>query len=232
MRFFRVIFPLTLITLAISLHARAQSSPPIFEVFAEGGGSFLNGGKGTIPGPATTLACNGAKFFCPGAIASSSFSSAGRIAAGARVRLTPRNAVEASYSLSFNNFSIQQGGVLTSRPIYNRVDLVSFNYVRYLSVGTSIQPFISGGLGLNRFRFAGSPPACAAIYPSPCQPFGSNTNNGFQFAANFGGGVDVVLQRHVALRFEIRDYVTGQPAFIKGASHDITPSVGIVFRFK
>jgi hypothetical protein len=54
----------------------------------------------------------------------------------------------------------------------------------------------------------------------------------YQFAWNYGGGADLVLQRRLALRLELRDYVTAQPSFITRTSHNIFPSAGIVLRFR
>jgi hypothetical protein len=80
-------------------------------------------------------------------------------------------------------------------------------------------------------RFSGSSSASAGFYGYV------NADNGWQFAWNFGGGADLVLQRHFALRLELRDYLTGQPKpnsiiGLTGTSHNIVPSAGIVFRFK
>jgi hypothetical protein len=75
-------------------------------------------------------------------------------------------------------------------------------------------------------RFTGPSSATAVSYGY------ISADNGWQFAWNYGGGADVVLQRHLALRLELRDYVTGQPSFITGTSHNIVPSAGVVFRFK
>jgi opacity protein-like surface antigen len=202
----------------------AQKRPPRFELFAEGGGSVLTGGSGVIPCPASG-SCTFTDFTA-GSAASSSFSFTGRLIAGARFRFTRRSALEASYSFSPNQFSVQQGTV-TSGPLYNRAYLVSFNYVHYLWAKTPIQPFTTAGLGFNHFSGPGR--VSVAVVPGP-YPF--NTDNGYQFAWNFGGGTDIVLRRHLALRLELRDYVTGQPSFITGTSHNIVPSAGIVFRFK
>jgi opacity protein-like surface antigen len=143
--------------------------------------------------------------------------------AGARLHFTRHDAIEASYSFSPNQFSLQQGTQSLGSP-YNRVNLVSFNYVRYLWLGTRVQPFATVGLGTNRFYGPGSAPAVLYGFV--------RVDNGWQFAWNYGGGADLVLQRHLALRLELRDYVTGQPSFILGTSHNIVPSVGIVFRFR
>jgi len=107
---------------------------------------------------------------------------------------------------------------------YNRVDLISFSYVRYLWIKTRVQPFATVGVGTNRF----SGPSSASAVVSGLV----SADNGWQFAWNYGCGADLVLQRRFALRLELRDYVTGQPSFITGTSHNIVPSVGIVFRLK
>ena len=143
------------------------------------------------------------------------------------MRFTRRNAIEASYSYSPNRFTAQQGTV-SSGTIYNRVDLISFNYVRYLWTRTPLQPFATAGLGISRFsgpRFA----YILLVFPPPVSSYINNSN---QLAFNYGGGADIVLRRHFALRFELRDYVTGQPSFFTGASHDLALTAGIVFRFK
>jgi opacity protein-like surface antigen len=203
--------------------AWGQGAPLNVEVFAEGGGSFLNNGTGLIsvvcPMVCTPSGCPP----CPSGAATSSFSKSGRALAGARLRFTRHDALEASYSYSPNHFSLQEeAGSLSSA--YNRVDLISFNYVRYLWIKTRVQPFAAVGVGTNRFS---GPASASAVHLGLV-----GADNGWQFAWNYGAGADIVLQRHLALRLELRDYVTGQPSFITGTSHNIVPSAGIVFRFK
>jgi hypothetical protein len=153
----------------------------------------------------------------------SSFSKTGRAFAGARLRFTRHDAIEASYSYSPNHFSLQQG-TQSLGSAYNRVNLISFNYVRYLWTRTRVQPFATAGLGTNRFS---GPTSASAVLSGWVK-----ADNGYQFAWNYGGGADLVLRRHLALRLELRDYVTGQPSFITGTSHNVVPSAGIVFRLK
>jgi len=153
----------------------------------------------------------------------SSFSKTARLFTGARFRFTRHDALEASYSWSPNHFSVQQAGQAALSG-YNHVNLISFDYVRYLWTKTPVQPFVTSGLGVNRFS---GPLNASAVLAGLL-----NANNGWQFAWNFGGGADVVLQRHLAVRLELRDYVTGQPSNIIGTSHNIVPSAGIVYRFK
>jgi opacity protein-like surface antigen len=146
-----------------------------------------------------------------------------RIVAGAGYRVTRHDAVEASYSYSPNHLSLQWG-TQSLGSAYSHVDLASFNYVRYLSVRSRVQPFATAGVGMN--RFSGPSSATAVLYGYV------SADNGWQFAWNYGGGADIVLQCGLALRLELRDYVTGQPSIITGTSHNIVPSVGIVIRLK
>jgi opacity protein-like surface antigen len=162
---------------------------------------------------------------------SNTFSKAARAFAGGRYRFTRHDALEASYSYSPNHFTVQQSG-LPAASSYNRVDLISFNYVRYLWVKSRVQPFVTAGLGINRFSGPSNASAVISGY--------FTADNGSQFAWNYGGGADLVFQRHFALRLEIRDYITGQPkpnstsgiTGMGGTSHNIVPSAGLVFRFR
>ena len=220
-RIIRVIAPWILLLFFACSCAYTQDPLPRFEVFAEGGGSFLNNGAGHIsivcPAVCTPSGCPP----CPSGAVTSSFSKTGRLFAGARFYFTRHDAIEASYSFSPNHFSLQEeAGSLSSA--YNRVNLVSFNFVRYLWVRTPVNPFVTAGLGTNRFS---GPASASAVLLGLV-----GADNGWQFAWNYGGGADLVLQRHLALRLELRDYVTGQPSFITGTSHNIVPSAGIVFR--
>jgi opacity protein-like surface antigen len=150
---------------------------------------------------------------------------------GGRYRFTPRNALEASYSYSPNQFTILPSGQ-AALSAYNRVDLISFNYVRYFfSPQGRTQPFATAGVGVDRFSGPSNAPAVIAGY--------TDADNGWKLAWNFGFGGDIFLTRYAVFRFELRDYFTGLPPVITGTGHNITgtsqgvvPSVGIVFRFK
>jgi opacity protein-like surface antigen len=216
----RIIAPWILFLFFTCSWAGAQNPPPRLELFAQGGGSFLNNGAGR-----TLVAVQCPPMICfpaPTSVASS-FSKTGRIVAGARLRITRHDALEASFSYSPNHFSLQ-GETQALGSAFSRVDLISFNYVRYLWIRTRVQPFATVGLGTNYF---GGPSTASAVVSGLV-----SANNGYQFAWNYGGGADLVLQRHLALRLELRDYVTGQPSFITGTSHNFVPSAGIVFRLK
>jgi len=221
MRIMRIIAPWILLFFFTCSFAGAQDAPPRLELFAEGGGSFLNNGAPYRLTPECPV-CPTSGCTCGGTV-TSQFSKTGRVAAGGRLRFTRHDAIEASYSYSPNQFSLKYG-TQSLGSAYNHVDLISFNYVRYLWLRTSVQPFATVGVGTN--RFIGPASASAVLYGYV------NADNGFQFAWNYGAGADLVLQRRLALRLELRDYVTGQPSFITGTSHNVVPSLGIVFRLK
>jgi opacity protein-like surface antigen len=203
--------------------AFAQDGPPRLEFVVEGGASLLNGGTAHIPAICPQDCTSSGCTTCPPIAATSSFSKSVRIVTGAGYRFTHHDAVEASFSYSPNHLSLQPG-TESSTSAYSHVDLCSFNYVRYLTVRSRVQPFATAGVGMN--RFAGPSNASAVLYGY------LKADNGWQFAWNYGAGADVVLERQVALRLELRDYVTGQPGIISGTGHNLVPSVGLVFRFK
>jgi opacity protein-like surface antigen len=225
MRTYRVIPSLFLLLLSTFSWAFAQNAPPRLEVFVEGGGSFLNGSIGSeFTACPAGVACAGSNGV------TSSFSKAVRLFAGGRYRFTRHDALEASFSYSPNHFSVTQAGE-SAVSGYTRMDLLSCNYVRYLWTKTSFQPFVTGGVGGNGFGgLSNTSSSLSGLF---------NASNGWHFAWNFGGGADVVLQRHFAVRLELRDYQTGQPTpgaaittGMGGTSHNIVPSAGIAYRFK
>jgi hypothetical protein len=207
MRIVRMIAPWILFLFFTCSWAGAQGAPPRLEVFAEGGGSFLSNGTLGFVCPALCTPSGCAP--CP-PFSMNAFSKSGRLSTGARFRFTRHDAIEASYSYSPNPFALAQQS--------DRFDLISFNYVRYLGIRTRVQPFATAGVGANHF--------------SGLSISGLPSGNGYQCAWNYGGGADIVLQRRLALRLELRDYVGGQPSFLTGTSHNIVPSAGIVFRLK
>ncbi len=230
MRYLATFISTTSFLLISAVSMFAQSSPPKLEVFGEAGISFISSGSGQ-EGECT----NGQP--CPAltnltSVLTSSFSKTGRLVVGGRFRFTRHDALEASYAFSPNHLTLRgtETNPLTglseqvTGSSYNRLNLLSFNYVRYLWTRAPLQPFATGGTGLSRLN---GPLNASAVTEGL-----TAANNGFQFAWNFGGGTDIVLQRHLAIRVELRDYLAAPPRPITGTSHNIVPSAGVVYRFK
>jgi hypothetical protein len=198
-RSIRITAPWILLLSCTCSLAWSQGAPLSVDAFAQGGGSFIRNTEYKY------LICqqNGTKLGSQPCPSPETFNYAGRLFFGGRFRIG-RNAFESSYSYSNNPAGL-----------YNRQDLYSFNYVRYLPLKPKVQPFLTVGLGRSRFSLTGGVPSRS--YP-------------FKFDWNYGGGGDIALRWHLALRLELRDYVGGQPAMFTGLSHTIVPSAGLVFR--
>jgi len=82
-----------------------------------------------------------------------------------------------------------------------------------------LQPFVTGGVGWENFLGGGFSSS------------GSPTTGDEQFAWNFGAGIDVIPERHFAVRFEFREYLTSIPVNHTNRLQNYVPSIGIVFRF-
>lgn len=203
-RFFASAALLLLAPLCRCPRVHAQSIPMGFDVFAEFGPSCLHGQVHS--GASGNVRCETGRFFT-----------------GARLRLSRHDAFEASYSYSPNIFSYTPYFYPGLPPVSyqnNRLHSYSLNYVRYLATYPHVQPFVTGGVGSEHFQGR-------IVYPSnPFIPSG-----GSQFAWNYGAGIDVIPQRHFALRLELRDYLATVPFYPATRLHNIVPSVGIVFRF-
>ncbi len=147
-----------------------------------------------------------------------SFTTTGRLFSGTRVYWSPRNAVEASYSYSPNDFRRRDEtpGGFSLPQVDVRVHNVAFNYIRYLDRTGRVQPFITGGLGFTVFDDGFDPQT--------------------KLAGNFGGGIDIPVRRNLLIRGEFRDFVVKPLAFGPITNpdkvvHNLVPSVGLAVRF-
>lgn len=193
MRIIRTTAPWILLISFSCSTAWSQGPPLSVEAFAEGGASLIRNTTLSVACPqvCTPSGCPP----CPGPFSFSN--AAGRLFAGARFHMA-HDAIEASYSYSPN----QVAG-------YNRLNLFSFNYIRYLSLRSKLQPFATIGLGANRFS----------------GPFTSS--NSFRFLWNYGGGADIVLQRHLALRLESETTSVANPTTSLVPVKTLSPAQGL-----
>jgi opacity protein-like surface antigen len=215
----------------------SQVSPPLVDLFVEGASPFVTSGAWyeTIPvaicTPSSTVVCPAISGPYATANMTSSFTKSWGIGLGARLRFTRHDALDLSYSVSFNHLSLHASATnpTTGKPLvesgtsFDRLYLASINYARYFLVSRRVQPYATAGLGTS--HFSGSLGATAVDEGL------IGGSDRYQFAWNFGGGTDVILRHHLVLRFDVRDYHVGQPLPIRGTVQDITPSAGVVYRF-
>ncbi len=79
-----------------------------------------------------------------------------------------------------------------------------------------------------------------ALYEQSLLTLGGAPNPASRFthrgALMFGAGVDAPLWRWIGLRFEVRDFYSGNPAFnatgLSGGQHNVVAGGGIVLRFR
>lgn len=89
-----------------------------------------------------------------------------------------------------------------------------------------VSPYLSAGGGLTWFE-------------QSTQQLNGNPNTAdrelFQGAFDFGGGADIPVWRFVALRGEVRDFITGSPNYnvpaVRGAQNNVVVGAGFVIRW-
>ena len=186
---------------------------PRFELAAETGLSFLTSASG--PSQSVTVPLSNGQVQNAVLTTRSSFSKAGRVLAGVRFRMTEKNALEFTWSHSPNRYELAgtlNPPVATVVPdqVTQSLQQGALNYVRYVPGSGRIQPFVTGGIGFSRFVGV--------------------DGNVSRFSGNFGAGLDVPIRRHIALRIQFRDFVSGQPCPVGGVTHNLAPTAGLVFK--
>jgi len=92
--------------------------------------------------------------------------------------------------------------------------------------GGGISPYVVGGVGLARFKEGDT-----LINDQPNTGDRANTT----WAFDYGGGIDFNLFPVLAIRGEVRDFVTGNPSFdvpfLTDKQHNIFLGIGLVFRW-
>jgi hypothetical protein len=188
------------------------------EIYGEAGGSFFTGGliHTQVPVLGTSNRVN--------AVARNSFSKAGRFAAGFRIYLSARDALQFAYSQAPNRF---QSRLSTTEPPELTIESIqetqfikdlTADYVRYLTGPRAVKPFIAAGGGL-------------ALFP------GFHTTDIDRFTLHFAAGVEVPLAKQLALRFEIDDFLSPQPWLppfpaIHSWTNNLAPMAGLALRFR
>ena len=202
---------------------------------------------------ATTLHAQGLNVFAMGSVSSlfdknnyseystpygSSYKTGGGFTLGVEAPLGKILGVEGAYSNVRNNLAITNFGnslnLESGYGIHNqRVsgDVVAHAPRSFLG----LKPYLAAGLEYDRFSKVG--PYSGIFSGFVNAPFGAANKVG----VNYGGGVDMNLLPHIALRIDVRDHLTGTPTYgfpsspsngayfpVSGAAHDLEYSAGIV----
>ncbi len=145
--------------------------------------------------------------------------SSGGVMTGFRVNLSNRFAFEGDYDYFRNSDKFSFGSGLTRIPM--NVHAITGVGIVTLPVLKSMKPFALAGGGMILF--------------DPRGRFGDGSQARSTFV--YGGGVDVPIMKHVALRAEYRGFVYKIPDFdtstlkMDRLTHAAVPSAGIVFTF-
>ena len=202
-----------LVFLGVVCPASAQEPESRFELFGQFGGSFF-----------TEKSARGGAFVLDPVFVfvgiptrkTTSLTKTGRLFVGVRYYFTAQDAVEVSYSYSPSDLRERQDLINQTFGSNIRASFVSLNYVRYLMRHDRWQLFVTGGLGFVHL-----------------DGFASPDND--KFTTNFGGGMDIVLNRVLTFRFEYRDFLMDRPTILfaspGGVVHNHVPSAGVVFKF-
>ena len=200
---------------------------------------------------ATTLHAEGLNIFAMGSVSSlfdshnyteystpfgSAYKTGGGFTLGVEAPLGKILAVEGAYSNVRNNLAITDFGtsVVTGYGIHNQRisgDAVAHAPRSFLG----LKPYLAAGLEYDRWSKVG--PYSGIFSDFVNAPFGAANKVG----VNYGGGVDMNLLPHIALRVDVRDHLTGTPTYgfpsspsngpyfpVSGAAHDLEDSAGIV----
>jgi len=153
--------------------------------------------------------------------------------------------IESAYSSGPNNLVVTNTNVFphvgVEYPI--RAYIGSLSAVFHAPVSLfHVRPYAEGGVEYDRFS-----PTPAAITTAQNQGFASvNTahiTHNDKFGINLGGGLDRKLSKRLTFRIDLRDHITGSPAFglppqpnsdsiasfpVSGRAHDLVYTAGIL----
>ena len=105
------------------------------------------------------------------------------------------------FGYAYNHSNLIIAGVKSSMPIHQGF----YNFLFYATPeGSRIRPFATGGVHFTSFV----PPGASVYYGNEVTKFG----------VNYGGGIKVKVATNWLVRFDFRQYETGKPFNIPGAS--------------
>ena len=121
------------------------------------------------------------------------------------------------FGYAYNHSNLNTAGAKSSMPIHQGF----YNFLLYATPeGSRIRPFATGGVQFSSFV----PPGASVYYGNQITKFG----------VNYGGGIKMRVTEIIGLRFDFREYNTGQPFKLTntpGRLNQLEASVGAAFLF-
>lgn len=171
----------------------------------------------------------------------STYKTGGGFTVGSEFRLNKLFGVEGSYAMVRNNLALTDYSSGANELAYGiRNQRVSGDLVAHAPKSFwRVKPYLVAGLEYDRFTPLATGTSSFNGYSNA--PLTPANKLGF----NYGGGLEMKLMRHVGLRLDIRDHLTGSPTYglatsastgspsfpISGAAHSLEYSAGVVFHF-
>lgn len=166
-----------------------------------------------------------------------------KVNVGAAVPYGKLLSIEAAYSYGPNNLVVTNTNVFPHQgvvyPVRDYRGTISAVFHAPFSF-RGLTPYGAGGAELDRFQ-----PTPTAITTATNQGFAATStaaiNGNYKFGLNLGGGLDHKFTKRLTFRLDVRDHVTGSPAFglpnpqsgaifpVKGRANNIEYTAGIVF---
>jgi Outer membrane protein beta-barrel domain len=175
----------------------------------------------------------------------SAFSSGGKVIFGGEYSFTKILGFEGSYAYGPNDLRLTNTSN-TSSPTTGygmRTQRVSGDLMVHSPASfLGVRPYLSGGLEFDHFGPTSGAQSLASN--SGFAGFDTTLSASNKLGLNYGGGVEWKFFPALALRFDVRDHVTGSPNFglpnrsssgaffpVSGAAHNLEYAAGIVLHF-
>lgn len=192
----------TLATGILFLAAAGSAFGQQWEFGGVGGGAFLN-----------TVSVNS-----PTGSATAGFAQGGTFGVFLGQNIGPHIAGEIRYEYMQSNLQLKSGG--TTATFAGQAHALHYDLLLHTNKkGSPVQFFVAVGGGMKLFRGTGKE---AAFQPLSQYGYFTKTQ-AVKPMADFGGGMDFAIAKHVHLRTEVRDFVTAFPTQV------LTPPPGVKY---
>jgi opacity protein-like surface antigen len=172
----------------------------------------------------------------------SNYANGGKIIVGGEMPLNKVLGLEAAYSFGRNNLRLTGADGTTGFGVYG--GRLNTNFVLHAPRALfHLRPYVTAGIEYSRFSpGSGTDTVVTASGFTGSDAVTLKADNKFGF--NYGAGIEWNLLRHLGLRFDVRDHVTGSPRFglstdsgvtgafpVSGAAQGVEYAAGVVLHF-